>query len=346
MKFREFSLRLDRPLVTASGTIELREGFIVRLEDGGDDTTTALGEATPLVGWTETMAECRSALETAGQRFDESGQEVDLAALDDTPAARHGLCLALVNQQARRDGKPLYRFLGGDKRIEHLPVNETVSDGTTKKGVEEARQAVEAGFRCLKVKVGNRSVGEDLSRLDSIREAVGEEIELRADANGAWTRSQARQAFEAFSTAGVSLVEQPLPAEDLSGHERLRGGEVEVAIDESLAHHSIDDIIEARAADVVVLKPMVLGGPVKAHTSGVTARDAGLEVIVTTTFDAVVARTAAVHVAASLGVERACGLATASRLAEDLGPDPAPVEQGQVSVPHASGIGVEVPWTA
>jgi L-alanine-DL-glutamate epimerase-like enolase superfamily enzyme len=54
----------------------------------------------------------------------------------------------------------------------------------------------------------------------------------------------------------------------------------------------------------------------------------------------VVARTAAVHVAAAIQEVPACGLATAEWLAEDLGPDPAPVADGECEVPQAKGLGV------
>jgi L-alanine-DL-glutamate epimerase-like enolase superfamily enzyme len=95
--------------------------------------------------------------------------------------------------------------------------------------------------------------------------------------------------------------------------------------------------IERRAEEV---RPMVLGlhlrGPAAARRAGVTA-------VVTTTVDAAVARTAAVHLAASLGDVPACGLSTAERLDADLAPDPAPVRDGAITVPQTRGHGVTVP---
>jgi L-alanine-DL-glutamate epimerase-like enolase superfamily enzyme len=57
--------------------------------------------------------------------------------------------------------------------------------------------------------------------------------------------------------------------------------------------------------------------------------------------DAVVARTAAVHVVAALPDVAPCGLATAGLLGEDLGPDPAPVTDGRITVPQDPGIGID-----
>jgi len=101
---------------------------------------------------------------------------------------------------------------------------------------------------------------------------------------------------------------------------------VGVAVDETLVERRVAEILERDAADVLIVKPMVLGGPGDAHTIATRARDAGVDPVVTTTVDGVVARTAAVHVAAAIPDVAPCGLATAELLAEDLGPDPAPVD--------------------
>ena len=82
---------------------------------------------------------------------------------------------------------------------------------------------------------------------------------------------------------------------------------------------------------------MVLGGPDRARAAALRAREAGLDAVVTTTIDGALARTGAVHVAASLADPPACGLATADRLAEDLVSDPAPITDGEVSVPQNPG---------
>jgi L-alanine-DL-glutamate epimerase-like enolase superfamily enzyme len=112
---------------------------------------------------------------------------------------------------------------------------------------------------------------------------------------------------------------------------------VDVALDESLAATSVDRVLEAGAADVLVLKPMALGGVDRARTAARRARAAGLRAVVTTTIDAVHARTAAVHLVASLPDPPAAGLATGGLLAEDITPDPCPVADGRMPVPQGKG---------
>ncbi len=334
MRVESFSLALERPLETARGPIERREGFLVRVTVDGQ---SGVGEATPLPGWTEDLAACEAALERATVVADSEGPRAALELLDggDRPAACHGVALAVADAAARADGVPLYQWLGGE-RVGTVPVNATVGDGDPDTTSTAAREACEAGFDCLKLKVGARSLTADLERVAAVREACPE-VTLRVDANGAWTEEIAERALGQLERFGVEYAEQPLPAPDLDGHAALRDtSEVEIALDESLTN-GVENVFEAGAADVVVLKPMVLGGPGRAYDIALRARDRGVRSVVTTTIDAVHARTAAVHVAAGLPNRPAAGLATAGLLAEDLGQDPCPVEEGHVSVPQGKG---------
>jgi o-succinylbenzoate synthase len=337
-----FSLPLSSPLATAAGDIERREGFLVGYDHRG---VTGIGEATPLPGWTESLDECERSLERALEAGRDGAHSEALLTMDaaEVPAARHGFATALVDADARADGIPLYRWFEEESHCERVPVNATIGDGDVETTVAAAERAVESGFDCLKVKVGARDLETDVDRLRAVREAVGETVTIRADANGAWDRGTTNRAFEEFATLDVAYVEQPLPAGDLDGLAALREreGPVGVAVDESLVEHRVADVLDADAADVLILKPMVLGGPGNAHTVAMRARDLGVEPVVTTTVDAVVARTAAVHVAAAIPDVAHCGLATADLLAEDLGPDPAPVADGRITVPQGPGLGID-----
>lgn len=337
MELEPFTVRLDPALKTARGTLSEREGFLVEVEYEGE---TGLGEATPLLGWTESLAECREALDRARTIAEELDWGVALGKLD-APAARHGLSLGFAEARARADGLSLYRSLGDGRPAEYVPVNETIgANGTPEETARIATETVEDGFDCLKLKVGANGLEEDIERARAIRNAVGDGVTLRVDANGAWTREEAERALTAFDALDVAYVEQPLPAGDLDGHAALRDGPVDIALDESLTVHDVETVIEAEAADVLVLKPMVLGGPDRSYAAAMQARDAGVGVVVSTTFDAVVARTGAVHVAASIPNVLPSGLATASRLATDLAPDPTPVADGRIAVPQDKGLGL------
>jgi len=341
MRVDPFTVQLDPPLTTARDTMRERDGFLVGLEHDG---AQGVGEATPLPGWTESLDECRAALDRAGAVAEELDWGVALSKLD-APAARHGIALALAEARALSREEPLYRTLGTTEtgRVERVPVNATLgADGTPAEAADSASEAAAAGYGCLKVKVGTRGVEADIERVRAVRNAVGDAVTLRVDANGSWTREEAGRAVDALAALDVAYVEQPLPAADLDGTVELRARGVDIALDESLVAHDVETVIEADAADVLVLKPMVVGGPDLAVRAARLCREAGVEPVVSTTVDAVVARTGAVHVAASIPDVRPCGLATGDRIVRDLAPDPAPVADGAIRVPQEPGLGLEV----
>lgn len=327
----EFSLSLREPLGTARGEITTRDGWLVGVERDGQ---RGVGEATPLPRWTESHGDCGETL----RGLAESWPGVPDAA---TPAARHGVTLALHDAQARAAGVPLGRHLAGPDApvADAVAVNATIGDAPVAETVDRAEAAVDAGYGTLKLKVGVRDPEVDVERLCAVRDAVEAGITLRADANGAWDYTTARDVLVDLADVGVEYVEQPVPATELGALSSLRGRGVGVAADESLAEYSVREVVEADAADILILKPMALGGPESTLRAAGKARTAGVSSVVTTTIDGAVARAAAVHVAACLPGDRAHGLATGDLLAEDLGADPVPVVDGRISVPDGPGVG-------
>ncbi|WP_396612689.1 o-succinylbenzoate synthase [Haloferax sp. S1W] len=334
MRTRDFSLELRRPLTTANGDIERREGILVAVEVDG---VTGIGEATPLPGWTESLADCRAALDDVS----DPKTALETGTLDETPAARHAVSLAHADARARRDGHPLADAYASDPHTS-LPVNSTVGDAPVEETVRTAENAVSEGFGCLKLKVGARDTNDDIARLRAVREAVGPDVSLRADANGAWDRWTADRFLGAISDLDLEYLEQPLPADELAGHAVLRRlHDTPIALDESLAAVSPGRALASNAADVLVCKPMALGGPDRVLDVAARAEKTGVGVVVTTTIDAAVARLGALHVAAAVPGERAHGLATASLLDSDVAVDPAPVQSGEMVVPETPGLGID-----
>lgn len=332
MNVEPFALELAEPLSTAEGTVDRREGLLVRGEAVG---AAGVGEATPLPPWTEDRVDCRAALAAVPDDLDAAHRAVDPEA---TPAAAHGIELARVDAHTRAAGVPLSARLGDGRTVDAVPVNATLGDGAADATAGGAHAAVQAGFQAVKVKVGARSVEADADRLAAVRKAIGAEVELRADANGAYeSENEARVALAAFAESDPAYVEQPVPADDVETVRSLADAPVTVAVDETAAALPMQSLLADPPAEVVVLKPMAMGGPLRTAVAAASLREQGVRPVVTTTIDAVHARTAAVHVAATLPDTPACGLATAGMLAEDLEPDPAPVEDGHVAVPTGPG---------
>jgi muconate cycloisomerase len=115
------------------------------------------------------------------------------------------------------------------------------------------------GMRHVKLKVG---FDDDVARVGAVREALGPDVSLRLDANGAWTFDRAVAVLNAVGPLGIAAVEQPLargPVDDLA---RLRQATaVPVMVDESLVTEAdADALIEAKAADFFNVRVSKCGG--------------------------------------------------------------------------------------
>lgn len=352
---RPYRLPLADAYRSARGERTHREGWLLRL--GALDGTVGWGEAAPLPGRTEDREAAGRGLEAAAGALGGGPAEGDRlreALPEGSPAAAHALGVALADMEARRAGESLAvrwarRFerddVGADGDsdgaaagpLDRVPVNATLPMETPERMAARAREAVDRGFDCLKIKVGD-SATRDLHRLTAVRREVGPEPALRLDANASWSRREARSRLLRLEPYGVEYVEQPLPADDLEGLGLLRaesGTDVRVAADESASTlRRVRRLAEDGLVDVVVLKPGVLGPPDRTLEAARVARRHGLEVVVTTCLGAAVERAAALHLASAVGAPLPpCGLATGELLDDDVTPAPSRPEDGMLAVP-------------
>ncbi len=347
-----FCLPLRRPLVTAHETLRVRDGFLLLLEV--DDGRVGWGEASPLAGFgMESTEECRTTLERLTRHL--LGRDVrELDALLDecgalapaAPGARSAVDSALHDINARLAGASVASWLAARQspgRVrQRIQVNALVSGMDECEVVEAARRDLANGFETFKLKVGGASLAHDLKRVLALRGTIESHHRMRVDANGAWSEEVATRALERLAQIGVEYVEQPVAATNLSAMARLRERAlVPIAADESLRGEAdAARLIERRAADLLVVKPAVAGGLRAAWRIAAAARDAGLEVVVTSSLDSAVAVASALQLAAALpGPLPACGLATSALLERDLA-SALPVQDGSLLLPNGPGLGV------
>lgn len=338
LSLRTFELPLSHPLETAAGTIETRRGVAIRWRTAD---TLGVGTAEPLPGWTESYDRCVSELQDV-MRTSANG-ELSLDAIDETmPATRHGVHLARADAAARKEEQSLADALEGNgpKDVPACGLIGAIPPGRARR---RATRLATAGYPAIKCKVGD-DLDLDVARIEVIRRAVGPDVELRADANRGWNVEAAREALSRLADFDVSYVEEPIRDPTPARIRRVSESEVGIAVDESINADGDDVETWAALADVVIVKPMALGGIDRARALARRARQHGLSVVISNTVDSVVARTAAVHLAASTAEPMAAGLATADRLERDLAADPAPIRCGYHTIPETPGNGTLGPW--
>jgi len=331
-------LRLRTPLATAHGTVAERELLDVLIL--GADGVAGAGEAAPLPSYDGvTLDDVRAALEDCRPIVhDAEGlpralvlAECRKAAV--LPQAVAAIDLALWDLEGRRADAPVWRLLGAHPDPPPVAVNALLSAEDRAGAAREAAAAVAAGFRCVKAKVG---IGDDAGRIAAIRAAVGPDVALRIDANGAWSVEQALAHLRALAPSGIECCEEP--AHGVAELEAIAAeAAVPIAMDETAV---APGALASGATPIVCLKLSRCGGITGVLEAAETVRAAGGEVYLASTLDGPLGIAGALHAAAVLRPARPCGLATLDAFA-DLRLDPAlAVADGFMRVPNGPGLGV------
>jgi len=339
LHFRSVVLPLRRPLTAAWG--ELRERELLEVTVTGHDGVTGRGEAAPLEPYDGVpLASVRAALDAYANVLADAPPDAEreellaaCAAERPLPHALAAIDVALWDIEAQRAGVPVAALLH-PRALVRIPVNATVGAADRAGAAAAAGRAAASGYGCVKVKVG---IGDDAGRVAAVRAAIGPDVLLRVDANGAWADPEEALAnLRALLPSDIELAEEPVSGIEAFAAVR-EASPVPVAMDETA-----EDVraVESGAADLVCLKIGRCGGITGVLEAAALARGAGSEVYVASTLDGPAGIAAAVHAAAALGADaplRHCGLATLD-LFEGVAPGVLRVDLGRITVPPGPGL--------
>lgn len=299
----EIKIPLITPFKTALRTAEYMDDILVRLTLA--DGTVGYGEAPPTAVITgDTKGSIAAAIlgfirpALLGREIEDmdGNQKALHSCILHNTSAKAAVDMALYDAFAKHIRLPLYQLLGGNKK--QIETDLTISVNPIDQMVKDSLDAVEKGYRILKIKVGKEGFA-DIERIAAIREAVGEEISLRVDANQGWTAKQSIQIISAMEDMGleIELVEQPVPAHDLEGM-KLVTDQVftKILADESVfCFQDAIKIIQEKAADLINIKLMKTGGIYKALHICAAAQEYNIECMIGCMLESKIAVSAAAH---------------------------------------------------
>ena len=252
---------------------------------------------------------------------------------------------ALLDAQARRLGVPLSELLGGRVR-DALPVAWTLASGDTAKDIAEAEHMLDIRrHRIFKLKIGLRSVDDDVAHVLEIKRALGERASVRVDVNQAWSELDAVRGIARLEAGGIDLIEQPVKAGNRAALARLKERfDVAVMADEAL--HGPDDamaLARMDAADVYAVKITQSGGLLAAQDVATVARLAGIGVYGGTMLEGGIGTAATAHVCATFA-DLAWGteLFGPLLLTEEVLREPLVYRDFMLQVPTGPGLGVTI----
>ena len=367
---------LPRPVFDANYTMASKPALLVEVET--DTGLVGLGEAAhfggPLVS-TATVIEQELRPHLLGQDSRETERLWELMHRRAYKHARGGIVIAAISGvdialwdlRGKLAGMPLWRLLGGYRR--RVPAYATGGFYAEGKGVRELADEMRAycrhGFRAVKLKVGRNSgiegsplramadrgvcevsLAEDLARVRAVREAIGPDVRLMVDANGAWDVPTAVRMGRLLEELDVYWFEEPVWPDDLAGSAEVASKvAIPIAGYETCSYGTVSfrDYIRARAVHFVQPDVAWAGGLTETLKIAHLAQAANLP-LAPHIHGSAVAVAAAVHL---LGAVRNGSMAEmvfpAHPLMGDLVREPLVVDgAGEIDLGERPGLGIEL----
>ncbi len=318
--------------MTARGRLDRREIVLLRIRTS--DGVTGLGEGVPLSlrGGTSLAAVVRE-IEDWGERALRGATRADRM----SGPALIAVETALAEAAARSKGVPLHELLLPGSSPAPVECNATLTAGDPREVVRQAEAWAGDGFTVFKLKLG---VGDDLALVRAVREALGDDVKLRIDANESWPEDEAAARLAAIEPCGIELAEQPVSG--LAAMAALRASsDVPLVADESVT--SPEQAAEAAsisACDAVTVK-LSKTGTLDASLGG------HLPTYLSSALDGPIGIAAAAHVAQTLAREGkwsgvAHGLATERLFSATICEQGDLLEGAQLPVPEGNGLGISI----
>lgn len=331
---------------TASYAADAVQVFYVQLQ--GENGLTGLGATSVMPKEDATFQPGIDALKSATEKSFVGRDALDIDSLmidierrvPGYPRHLVAVEMALLDLAAKAGNVSLSTYLGARKH-ESIPVLKMLGMGSTEFMAGRAAQFVQEGYRFLKIKLG-AGPATDLERFKAVREAVGSGVNFTADFNGAYDAQTAIRVIEQLTPDGLTMVEQPVPADDIAGMALVtKSVRPLVLADQSVNNpEDVAKIADSKAAKAVSIKLLKLGGIRKSRAVVTACESMGLACHVGGTGTTRLVEAAQAHfISATPGIIVPSEIAEFEELDGDL-VDGFEVVNGAIRVPDGPGLGV------
>jgi len=259
-----YPLNFKRPSGTSRGILTEKDSWFIRIWDDRNLEIRGVGECSIIKGLSPDDREgYLDKLKEVCDQIDDFWYYLE-EGLREWPSIYFGLETAFLDFKVK-GSKILFpsKFTTGEKSI---PINGLIWMGDSVFMKEQIQQKLEAGFDCIKMKIGAIHFKEELLLLESIRKEFGsDKIELRVDANGAFGVDSALDKLKDLSQFQLHSIEQPIKAGQWRDMAQLcESTSLPIALDEELIGvyncHAKSDLLDTIKPQFIILKPSLLGG--------------------------------------------------------------------------------------
>ncbi len=262
--FQPYTLKFRTPGGTSRGVLTEKPSWFISLWDEQRPDIKGIGECSVLPKLSpDDRPDIEAKLEEVCQNPDQLKTGFH-AALADWPAIRFALETALLD--LRNGGKQVLFPGPFSIGIKGIPINGLIWMGTPDEMKQQIEEKLKAGFHCLKMKIGAINFEQEYNILKSLRSSFSaNDLELRVDANGAFSASETPSVLEQLAELKIHSIEQPIKAGQW--HEMARICEntpLPVALDEELIGINVpaqkELLIQTIRPQYIILKPSLTGG--------------------------------------------------------------------------------------
>lgn len=349
IKIGKVSTPLKKPFKTALREVKTAEEIVIKVET--DTCEIGFGSAPPTAVITgDIEASIEGAIKgiikpkLVGMDIDniEEIMSVLNGSMIKNTSAKAAVDMAIYDLFGKKYNIPLYKFFGGLKNS--ITTDITISVNSPEEMAQDSIEAVSAGFRILKTKVGT-DVYKVIERVKAIREAVGKDITIRVDANQGWKPKEAVRIIRRFEDMGlgIELVEQPVKYWDLEGLKFVTDNvATDILADEAVfGPFEAMKLIQLRAADLINIKLMKCGGLYNASKICAIAETMGIECMMGCMLEGKIGITAAASFTGGKKNITKADLDTVNLMAEDPVIGGAKFEGDKVILLDEPGLGVK-----
>ena len=320
---------------------------VIRTEKG----ITGFGECSPYMPVNgESMDTCF----IVGQYFAKlmKGQnalklEENLAAMDKliyaNSSIKSAFDIALHDIIGQHQQVPLYKFYKG-KNNKELVTDYTVSLSDPEKMAADALKIKNQGYPSIKVKLG-ASGKKDVERIKKIREAVGDKIPLRIDANQGWNVKEAIDTLNALEKYDVEHCEEPIAKWNFMRLRKVKkNSPIPIMADESCGDaHDAERLIKLKACDMFNIKVGKAGGVFNAYEIVKLGGKAKMHMQVGAFLESRLGMTASAHLALCSDHIVHCDFDTPLMFSEDIVSGGLTYHaNGVMKVPDVPGLGASI----
>jgi L-Ala-D/L-Glu epimerase len=345
----KLSIPLIEPFITSLGSEDKAENLLVKLVT--KEGITGFGECSPYL---PINGESQDTCFIVGQYFAKLLKGKNALAIEECITAMDKLIysntsiksafdIALYDIASQHAGVPLYKFIGG-KNNKTIITDYTVSIGDPKKMAANAVKIKEEGYPAIKIKLGKN--GEtDVLRIKMIREAVGNKIPLRIDANQGWSVDEAIQTLQALGKYDIQHCEEPIPRWQYMHLPHVKkASPIPIMADECCGDdHDAERLIYINACDYFNIKLGKSGGIFKALKMVRMAEQANIHLQVGAMLESRLAMTAFAHFSLCSPMIEHYDFDTALMFIEDPVTGGIKYEKnGVVKVPEVPGLGAAI----